>query len=1213
MNKSMTPRIIFILVLAGLAGWTLVPPSKTLRQGIDLAGGTQMVFEIDSQGLTPDEEKGLSAKMITVLRRRVDPANIQNLVWRPQGNTRFEIQMPLASKETQVKREAFNLAREALIDQNVNPATILRALQSEPSKRVEYFNQLAGQDPNRMSILEDLAKIYDERSAMQAQRDQANTEMAQQESVLEENGIVDLIKNMRTQWATLDDAALAERMKSFPGLDKDPNTVKAYLTSYRLWAEAVDPLTDATDGLNQKYQQAVRELDRFNLTDDQLNATLDMPAGSLQRDDGVIALKTEFPDRNDTIDAVLVAYDAYSPFKGQLDSPEDLIRMLRGAGILEFRILPTTDRADLTPEDIKFYIEQLKSKGPKHASTEKYGWFQIENLEEWSVRTSVVGEFGGKYYALASNQLQESMVHNPGKKEWALQRANASQDQMGRRAIAFLLDDKGGILFAKLTGNNVNRPLCIMLDDMAISAPNISTQIFRNGIITGSYTEIQVSDMVNKLNAGSLPARLIEQPISTKTIGPAIGADNRDKGVRAGIIGLVAVLVCMILYYLKAGAVADVALLLNILFVLATMAGLRATFTLPGIAGIILTIGMSVDANVLIFERIREEQAKGSALGVAIKNGYQRAFRAIFDANLTTFITAAILYWVATEEIKGFAIVLMLGILSSMFSALYVTRVIFEILTRKGIITDQIKMMRLIGETKINWMGMRPIFLTVSTILVVGGLTLFFTRDDTKNNRFDIEFTGGTQAQVHFKEGVEITRQQVQDRLKAVAVGISKELEAATVTTIGDPNDRQFEVTTTETNKTTATVTFTGEGQTEQTVTAAIREADAKVSGNLSRLRIVPGDTAKTFVVSTSQINKNLVRNLLETAFPEATVSEPESDEIVTSTIMEAFAGELAVRQNLEPSITSADKVTEMAVDGNPLLADALGGIMIRVKIGQAASLEDIDQRLRDLIFKPDTQDLTSYPYQLFNADVMSINQDQPAHEFVYVSVHPEAGLRELNADEWKLFEDNETQRITEATSIKGSLPRVTQIDPSVGGEQTTRALIAIVLSLCAIVAYVWIRFGNVRYGVAAIAALVHDVAITLGAVSLCGYIYDMSIGELLLIGNFKINLAMIAAFLTLIGYSLNDTIVVFDRIRENRTKAQMTPQTITKSINQMISRTLLTSITTFVVVLIMYIFGGSGLRDFTFAIGFGVIVGTYSSIAIAAPILLIGMKNKKS
>jgi SecD/SecF fusion protein len=207
----------------------------------------------------------------------------------------------------------------------------------------------------------------------------------------------------------------------------------------------------------------------------------------------------------------------------------------------------------------------------------------------------------------------------------------------------------------------------------------------------------------------------------------------------------------------------------------------------------------------------------------------------------------------------------------------------------------------------------------------------------------------------------------------------------------------------------------------------------------------------------------------------------------------------------------------------------------------------------------------------------------------------------------------NETARVRGAAELETSLPQVTQIDPSVGAEQKTRALIAIILSLFAIIAYIWLRFGDLRYGVAAIVALVHDVCITLGAVTASAYIASTVIGETLLIGDFKIDLAMIAAFLTLIGYSLNDTIVVFDRIRENRRKAQLNQQIITNSINQTISRTLLTSFTTFIVVLIMYIFGGQGLRGFTFAIGFGILVGTYSSIAIAAPVLLLGGRSKEA
>jgi len=676
-----------------------------------------------------------------------------------------------------------------------------------------------------------------------------------------------------------------------------------------------------------------------------------------------------------------------------------------------------------------------------------------------------------------------------------------------------------------------------------------------------------------------------------------------------------AVVAVMAVYYLFAGAVADVALLLNIFFVLAIMAGLRATFTLPGIAGIILTIGMSVDANVLIFERIREEQAKGTGLASAIRNGYERAFSSIFDANLTTFITAAILYYVASEEIKGFAIVLMLGIASSMFTALFVTRLIFDFLVGKRIIKDRLGMLRLIGETNINWMGMQKVFFTVSGILIVGGLLVFLTRDNAKNNKYDIEFTGGTSVQINLKEGVSLSRQEVQDRIIAIGNEIGNPaLRAANVYSIGE-SGRQYEITTTATNKTRAVVMFAdGHGQTPETVTSAIRKAQSEQHRQLTGLAVTAdAKGANAFVVTCSRVNPSIMQNLLEQAFPQAAVQEPEIDEVVSDAIHEAFEGQLEMQENLEPQILSEQRITAEMVDAYPELTNYIGGIRIECRLQRSASLTEIDRRLKDLRFKPDTQQLMWYGYALFGPGVKAVDSDEPLNAFVYVSVEPEAGLRELSPDEWTRFTENERTRVLAATQLETSLPRVTQIDPSVGSESKTRALIAIVLSLSAIVAYVWVRFGNVRYGLAAIAALVHDVAITLGAVTACTYIADTPIGRALLIGDFKIDLAMIAAFLTLIGYSLNDTIVVFDRIRENRHKAQLTPQTITNSINQTISRTLMTSFTTFIVILIMYIFGGQGLRGFTFAIGLGVIVGTYSSITIAAPLLLIGTNKQQS
>ncbi|UCF44606.1 MAG: protein translocase subunit SecF [Planctomycetota bacterium] len=556
----------------------------------------------------------------------------------------------------------------------------------------------------------------------------------------------------------------------------------------------------------------------------------------------------------------------------------------------------------------------------------------------------------------------------------------------------------------------------------------------------------------------------------------------------------------------------------------------------------------------------------------------------------------------------------MLGILSSMFTALFATRVIFDILLSKRIIKDHLFMLRLIHEPKVNWMGLRPIFLAISATLIAAGLFVFFTRDDAENNKYDIEFTGGTSIQISLKEGVELTRQDVEDRIHKTGTELNNPgLAAANVYSIGK-SGKQYEINTTETNKTTATVTFgESEQRTVEGVTSAIKRAQNKFEGKLSNLSVSGHGSPATFVVTTSQVNKSLVKDVLSTAFPDADISEPEVDEVVNEAVLGAFAGELEIQQNLQPQVVSEEKITEEIIDSFPELAEYLGGVKIECEIEKAATAGEIDQRFKDLRFKPEMREATWYSYELLSPGLREMDTGQEVKSFVYVSVEPEAGFRELSEDEWERFVGNERGKVLAATTLETSLPRVTQIDPSVGAEAKTRALIAIVLSLFAIVAYIWVRFGNVRYGVAAILALVHDVCITLGAVTACTYIAATPIGERLLIGDFKINLAIIAAFLTLIGYSLNDTIVVFDRIRENRRKARLQAQTITDSINQTISRTILTSFTTFIVVLIMYIFGGPGLRGFTFAIGFGILVGTYSSIAIAAPVLLIGSKSKRA
>jgi SecD/SecF fusion protein len=401
--------------------------------------------------------------------------------------------------------------------------------------------------------------------------------------------------------------------------------------------------------------------------------------------------------------------------------------------------------------------------------------------------------------------------------------------------------------------------------------------------------------------------------------------------------------------------------------------------------------------------------------------------------------------------------------------------------------------------------------------------------------------------------------------------------------------------------------------QTIEAMKAAIIKAMEQKNARLSNLVITPASSISPteFTISTGQLNTFLVAEVLRTAFPDANVSQPQVDEIVNNAILTAFGDELEIQHNLQPKIVSQEKITHEIIDSYPELVDFLGGIKIECNIQRAATVDEIKRRLADLRFRPDTQNLNWYAYKILSSAMTIIEPNQPVKSFVYISSEPEAGLRELTEDEWTQFVKNETTKVLAATEMETSLPRVTQIDPSVGAEAKTRALVAIVLSLIAILVYIWFRFGDFHFGFGAVITLFHDTCVNVGMVTACTYIAATTIGQRLLIGDFKIDLAMIAAFLTLLGYSINDTIVIYDRIRENRRKGTLTPQIINNSINETLSRTLLTSTTTLLVLIVMYIFGGKGLRGFNFAMLFGIIEGTYSSIAISAPILLLRPKAK--
>jgi SecD/SecF fusion protein len=1221
MDKRLSLKLMLILAATVLMAWSFYPPSQKLRQGLDLQGGTSLIYAIDTTGMSPEDQKDVAQRLVPILRKRIDPDNIQNLVIRPQGFGRIEIQMPLASKSVQDKRKAYDEAVDAVQKGNINIALIERAVSMPAEERAKELVRLAGGTEARMKIISAYVAASDKLKALRAQSDSMEAKLETAAKGLSKVGVdAEQLKQMSSEWSSLTGKALDDAiLKLLPKDAANLAAIKAYLAEYKQWAAAVNSMTQPGTGANDAYRTARASLEQLNLNIDLVRQTiLEKPADSAERNEKITKLGELFPERKAAIETLVKAFDDYRKVRGRLDDPEDLRRILKGVGVLEFRILPQTRGAKaMDPSEIALRTQNLDTYGPARASDEKYVWVPTESADtrEWEApdRAYITHKFGEKLYVLASNQPSEVLLQSAKEKAWQLERSYPSTDDLGRRAIGFSFNQQGANMFHRLTSSNIGRPLCILLDNQAISAPNIQSAIFSQGIITGEFTQTQVTDMVNKLNAGSLPARLIDPPITTKTIGPSIGAENRDAGIRAGIIGLVIVAGFMAVYYISSGIIADAALVLNLIFILAAMAFSGSTFTLPGIAGVILTLGMAVDANVLINERIREEQAKGCSIRVAVKNGYDRAFVVIFDSNLTTILSALILYIVASEEIKGFAITLMLGLISSMVTSIWVTRLIFEWLLQKRVFVDKIRMMHIFGKPNVNWMGLLPIFLTISGIVTIGGSILFFTRDDTKNSKYDIEFTGGTQVTISLKQP--LTREQVEERIQKVgAEEKNPRLAAATVVAVVGQNNLQFDISTLETNKTDIDVTFPKAMPTEVEARKAITAVEDKFpAGTLTDMTLSP--SGQTLKIETSQTNSALVKEIVATAFQDrqAVVGEPKVNEIVNNAIVRAFGDILNVNQDLGPKIVETQMIDNKLLDKEPQLSDYYGGAKLTFTLEMPATAAQIEKRFRDLQYKPGMANLAMNPYELLRPDLSAPGADEQLTKFVYVSRIPEAGYRDLTPDEISKFLDNEKTKIVQAASLRESLPRVTQIDPSIGSEAKLRAVVAVGLGWVMIIAYLWFRFGRARYGIAGVVALIHDVIVAVTAVVVATYVYKTPIGQALLIGDFKINLDIIAAFLTIIGYSINDTIVVFDRIRENRGKnGVLSAKLINDSINQTLSRTVLTSFATFLVLFAMYVWGGPGLRGFTYTMMVGVITGTFSSIAIASPILLIGSKGKE-
>ncbi|MBD5174496.1 MAG: protein translocase subunit SecD [Bacteroidales bacterium] len=632
-----------------------------------------------------------------------------------------------------------------------------------------------------------------------------------------------------------------------------------------------------------------------------------------------------------------------------------------------------------------------------------------------SVRTDADGKeynFGFALYALRANGGKAAL---DGK---AVSDASSNYDPLRGNEVSMRMNAEGARNWARITGQNVGKQVAIVLDDKVYSAPNVNGKIDGGqSSITGDFTIEEARDLANVLKSGKMDAKV--HIISDMVVGPSLGAQAIKDGFISFVVALVLLMIFMITFYgVIPGLVANICLICNLFFTVGILASFQAVLTMSGIAGIVLSLGMAVDANVLIFERTKEELRAGKTVRNALADGYSNAFSAIFDSNLTSIITGVILLIFGTGPIKGFATTLIIGLICSFFTAVYLSRLFFlwfsktEAFNKLTFATSASKKMFL--NTNINFLGQRKISFAVVAVMVVIVVISLFARGLNQG----IDFSGGRNYIVKFEQPVQTT--ELQEVLAPQFPGAS-----------------------------TSVITIESSNQVRVSTNYKITDEDANTE-------------------------KEITDKLFE-----------------------------ALKPYLRQGMTAAEFST----------TDASQGIVSSQKVG-----------------------------------------------------------------------------------------------PSVADDMRTDAYIAVAIALVAMFFYILLRFRNVAFSLGALAA----VAFT--AFTIVGF-YSIFYGFLPFA--MEVDQTFIAAVLTVIGYQINDTVVVFDRVRENMTlyPKQDFYTTVNKSINTTLSRTIMTSVSTLLVLVCIFILGGDAIRSFTFAMLFGVIIGTLATIYVACPVAYLtdSKKNKKA
>ena len=709
--------------------------------------------------------------------------------------------------------------------------------------------------------------------------------------------------------------------------------------------------------------------------------------------------------------------------------------------------------------------------------------------------------------------------------------------------VTFAMDPDGASALGDLTGSNIESPLAIVLDNQVLSSPNIKSRISSNGQITGDFTSQEVNSIVTILRGGSLPTDsllLIQQ----NTVGALLGKEARGASIKAIIVGLSLVMGAIALYYLFAGLVANFALVFNIMAVLAYVACFRQTLTLPGVAGILLTIGMAIDANILIFERVREERDRGKTLLQSLTTGYQRAFSVIFDSNLTTALTGIVLFNFGTGPVKGFAITLIAGIIISFISALFVTRLIISFFLNMGVLKN-FKMNRLFSTPSISFSSIQKPFMLLSVLVIIGSWAVVVPR---KMDNYGIDFNGG--ARVGFTLSKKLSRSDVEEIIDTLVKDHEDVFQGARLQELnavsGEPG-RNFILMTRVVAGAGDAASGDKDAQSAEQVREKLKEK-LEARGLLLPSPFVANweDVAATGAESNLVLDVNLDR-----------ISEFSPDDL-----REKVNAVLAEDSRSKWKVSGQDGESEsgLTVESCSLVSE------------KTAESPVTKYKLRFAAFTPSPVASTA-------------GTGIPSRE------QAEAAAR-------RAFNDDS---VSDLWALSEPFPTVSTVGATVSSDLQQKAIVAFFISILGIVFYVSLRF-EFYFGLAAIAALIHDVLISIGLIALVDqFVPNYPI---------KINLPEVAALLTIIGYSINDTIVVFDRIRENLKiygKNKMSfRECVDLSINQTLSRTILTSATTLMTVCSLLVLGGEAVRGFAFTFLIGLIAGTYSSVFVASPILLM-------